>query len=338
MRRTSRTTTSICVFAGQDDRHLRRRGRRPPVADNVSFWFYLKGWRGLVVEPQQALADIYAHVRPRDHTVSCLAGRAEGEAEFHVVDKLHGFSTTVREHAAGTGQFGTSLQDHRQAGADAGGADRRGRARRPSISSRSTWRGRRPTCWPAWISRAGARAWCWWRRWRRAAWPRPGARGSPISSRRAIASPSSTASTASTWPRRPRTWPPAFPPSPRPGTASSTSGTAAVRRSGPTIPTTSWRRCCSRASSRSCRRSSRRCCAASSSADWMGSDPMALAPPRPPTEPWGLTPLPPSSAPPSSRGRQRPPPADLAALLETDQLRAALGRIACMYDGGHLLE
>ena len=72
-----------------------------PVADNVSFWFYLKGWRGLIVEPQQALADIYAHVRPRDHAVCCLAGRAEGEAEFHVVDKLHGFSTTVREHAAG---------------------------------------------------------------------------------------------------------------------------------------------------------------------------------------------------------------------------------------------
>ena len=37
-------------------------------------------------------------------------------------------------------------------------------------------------------------------------------------------------------------------------------------RSAPTIPTTSWRRCCSRASSRSCRRSILRCCAASSSA------------------------------------------------------------------------
>jgi FkbM family methyltransferase len=77
-----------------------------PVADNVSFWFYLKGWRGLVVEPQQALADIYAGVRPRDHTVSCLAGRAEGEAEFHVVDRLHGFSTMMQEHAAGASQFG----------------------------------------------------------------------------------------------------------------------------------------------------------------------------------------------------------------------------------------
>jgi len=98
------------VFAGQDAGTYVDVGGGHPVADNVSFWFYLKGWRGLVVEPQQALAAIYAHVRPRDHTVSCLAGRAEGEAEFHVVDKLHGFSTTVREHAAGTGQFGTSFK------------------------------------------------------------------------------------------------------------------------------------------------------------------------------------------------------------------------------------
>jgi len=77
-----------------------------PVADNVSFWFYLKGWRGLVVEPQQALADIYAGMRPRDRTVSCLAGRVEGEAEFHVVDRLHGFSTMMQEHAAGASRFG----------------------------------------------------------------------------------------------------------------------------------------------------------------------------------------------------------------------------------------
>jgi FkbM family methyltransferase len=98
------------VFAGQGAGTYVDVGSGHPVADNVSFWFYLAGWRGLVVEPQQALADIYAHVRPRDHAVSCLAGRSEGEAEFHVVDRLHGFSTTVREHASGTGQFGTSFK------------------------------------------------------------------------------------------------------------------------------------------------------------------------------------------------------------------------------------
>jgi FkbM family methyltransferase len=94
------------VFGDQPDGTYVDVGGGHPVADNVSFWFYLKGWRGLVVEPQEALADIYRGVRPRDHTVSCLAGRAEGEAEFHVVEKLHGLSSTVRTHAAGAGRFG----------------------------------------------------------------------------------------------------------------------------------------------------------------------------------------------------------------------------------------
>ena len=102
------------VFAGQDGGTYVDVGGGHPVADNVSFWFYLKGWRGLVVEPQQALADIYAHVRPRDHTVSCLAGRADGEAEFHVVETLHGFSTTVKEHAAGAAKFGADYKTIRK--------------------------------------------------------------------------------------------------------------------------------------------------------------------------------------------------------------------------------
>ena len=97
------------MFTGQADGTYVDVGGGHPVADNVSFWFYLKGWRGLVVEPQQALADIYAHVRPRDHTVSCLAGRAEGAAQFHVVEKLHGFSSMVREHAEGAAEFGAAF-------------------------------------------------------------------------------------------------------------------------------------------------------------------------------------------------------------------------------------
>src|SRR5437868_1095747 len=97
------------MFAGQDGGTYVDVGGGHPVADNVSFWFYLRGWRGLIVEPQQALADLYARVRPRDHTVSCLAGRAEGAAEFHVVEKLHGFSSTVRAHAEGAAGFGAAF-------------------------------------------------------------------------------------------------------------------------------------------------------------------------------------------------------------------------------------
>jgi FkbM family methyltransferase len=102
------------LFAGQERGTYVDVGGGHPVADNVSFHFYLKGWRGLVVEPQAQLANLYAHVRPRDHAVSCLAGSAEGEIDFHVVDKLHGFSSTVREHAAGASQFGASYQTIRK--------------------------------------------------------------------------------------------------------------------------------------------------------------------------------------------------------------------------------
>ena len=46
--------------------------------------------------------------------MSCLAGRADGEAEFHVVDTLHGFSTTVKEHAAGAAKFGADYKTIRK--------------------------------------------------------------------------------------------------------------------------------------------------------------------------------------------------------------------------------
>jgi FkbM family methyltransferase len=102
------------LFPGQAEGAYVDVGGGHPVADNVSFWFYLRGWRGLVVEPQEALAGLYAHVRPRDRTVSCLAGRAEGEIDFHVVDRMHGFSTTVREHAGRAAGFGAGFTTTRK--------------------------------------------------------------------------------------------------------------------------------------------------------------------------------------------------------------------------------
>jgi FkbM family methyltransferase len=84
-----------------------------PIADNVSYWFYLKGWRGLVVEPQAKLADLYAHIRPRDITECTLVGTREGEVEFHVVDRLHGFSTTVESHAKTAESMGAGYATER---------------------------------------------------------------------------------------------------------------------------------------------------------------------------------------------------------------------------------
>ncbi|MGD9803763.1 MAG: FkbM family methyltransferase [Hyphomicrobiaceae bacterium] len=70
-----------------------------PVADNVSMWFYERGWRGLVVEPQAALARLYPHVRPRDTVFEGLVGRTSGTHDLHVFSRLHGLSTTIGTHA-----------------------------------------------------------------------------------------------------------------------------------------------------------------------------------------------------------------------------------------------
>ena len=77
-----------------------------PVADNVSFWFYLKGWRGLIVEPQESLAAVYAGVRPRDAVYCGLAGRGSGTVPFHQVEGLHGLSSMVTANAQSAGQYG----------------------------------------------------------------------------------------------------------------------------------------------------------------------------------------------------------------------------------------
>jgi FkbM family methyltransferase len=101
------------VFAGQRDGFYIDIGAGHPVADNVSFWFYLQGWRGLVVEPQAALAGLYAHVRPRDRAVCGLVGRVAGEADFHVVDRLHGFSTMNEAQARSAAAFGAGYRTRR---------------------------------------------------------------------------------------------------------------------------------------------------------------------------------------------------------------------------------
>jgi len=74
-------------------------GAGHPVYDNVSFAFYLAGWRGITVEPNPALAALGRAVRPRDQLYEGLCGAASGKATLYLQREFHGLSTTVAEHA-----------------------------------------------------------------------------------------------------------------------------------------------------------------------------------------------------------------------------------------------
>ena len=98
------------AFAGQRDGFYIDVGGGHPVADNVSCWFYLQGWRGLVVEPQADLASLYVHVRPRDHVWRGAAGASVGDVAFHLVERLHGFSTIDPAAATEAKRYGASYE------------------------------------------------------------------------------------------------------------------------------------------------------------------------------------------------------------------------------------
>lgn len=82
-------------------------GSGHPVYDNMSLAFYLKGWRGITVEPNPWLAQLTRAVRLHDQHVEAVIGAASGQATFHVVREFHGLSTTIADHAAkAQSQFG----------------------------------------------------------------------------------------------------------------------------------------------------------------------------------------------------------------------------------------
>jgi FkbM family methyltransferase len=87
-------------FDGQPNGFYIDIGGGHPVYDNVSFAFYLAGWRGIVAEPNPALAALSRAVRRRDHLHEGLCGAQAGEATLYLQREFHGLSTTVAEHAA----------------------------------------------------------------------------------------------------------------------------------------------------------------------------------------------------------------------------------------------
>lgn len=98
------------AFAGQATGTYIDVGAGHPIADNVSFWFYERGWQGIVVEPQSELAALYPRLRPRDILVRGLVGRQHGEIDFHVIDRLHGLSTIMESYAQKAQSFGVNYQ------------------------------------------------------------------------------------------------------------------------------------------------------------------------------------------------------------------------------------
>lgn len=84
-----------------------------PVKYNVSYPFYLRGWRGLCVEPLEHYAKLSDWLRPKDVNIRCLVGDHAGEQELLISDGLDGLSTTVADYGRLAEQYGGRIRRER---------------------------------------------------------------------------------------------------------------------------------------------------------------------------------------------------------------------------------
>ena len=76
-------------------------GAYDPVEINNTYFFYLKGWRGVLVEPNVTMADKCREVRPEDKTITAGIGiTAQREADYYLMTApaWNTFSKTEAEH------------------------------------------------------------------------------------------------------------------------------------------------------------------------------------------------------------------------------------------------
>ena len=104
------------AFAGQAKGIYLDVGGGHPIADNVTCWFYERGWSGVVVEPQADLVALHRRLRPRDRVFEGVVSRASGPVTFHAVERFHGLSTTVEAFAEQASGLGTTIRRETLAG------------------------------------------------------------------------------------------------------------------------------------------------------------------------------------------------------------------------------
>ena len=74
-------------------------GAYHPAVDSNTYAMYLRGWRGVAIEPSPALAPLWAQLRPDDVLVQAAAGARSGHTTFFTIGDTQQFSTTSPETA-----------------------------------------------------------------------------------------------------------------------------------------------------------------------------------------------------------------------------------------------
>lgn len=74
-------------------------GAYHPAVDSNTYAMYLRGWRGVAIEPAPAMASLWAELRPSDALVQAAAGAGSGHTTFFTFGDIEQYSTTTPQTA-----------------------------------------------------------------------------------------------------------------------------------------------------------------------------------------------------------------------------------------------
>ncbi len=88
-------------------------GCNEPFHDNVSSYFYDKGWNGICIDANKRITEEFKRQRPRDIVVNCGVSDVEGEFTYHDFGGgggLNTFDKNIAEHVSTMGFASTTTK------------------------------------------------------------------------------------------------------------------------------------------------------------------------------------------------------------------------------------
>jgi FkbM family methyltransferase len=87
-------------------------GAHHPIVENNTYFFYLRGWRGVNLEPLRHFYELFLEHRPQDINLNVAASNVEGTATFYEVAQSPGLSTLSPEVANDLRLRGHEIIEH----------------------------------------------------------------------------------------------------------------------------------------------------------------------------------------------------------------------------------
>lgn len=66
-----------------------------PTKASNTYYFSLRGWKGICIDPNPQLAPLYADLRPRDTFVNCAVGKSASELRYYMLSDVNSSMNTL---------------------------------------------------------------------------------------------------------------------------------------------------------------------------------------------------------------------------------------------------